>query len=98
LVYLDVLRQIISEFPQVFLIIEALDECWFESARTELMLVLKIMAEWQLPGLHLLMTSRDETTVRNALKGFTSKEDTLCVDYQELPDRRKDISRKNAKK
>jgi hypothetical protein len=61
------------------------------------MLVLKIMAEWQLPGLHLLMTSRDETTVRNALKGFTSKEDTLCVDYQELPDRRKDISRKNAK-
>lgn len=87
---LDVLQQMVHESSEVFLIIEALDECFDRDTQTELMLVLKTMAQWHLPGLHLLMTSRNQDQVKKPLTTFLGEEAMLCLDYEQLPKSGKD--------
>ncbi|CAE7217253.1 hypothetical protein P3342_013140 [Pyrenophora teres f. teres] len=74
---LDVLRQMILEFPQVFILVEALDEYML---RPELMGVLATMAEWQLQNLHLLITSRGEQEIENILKDYAGEKYTVDID------------------
>jgi hypothetical protein len=71
---LRVLRHMILEFPQVFILVEALDEC---TQRPELMEVLATMAEWQLQNLHLLMTSRGDQDIKGFLKDYVGQKDTI---------------------
>jgi len=85
--FLEVMQQMIREFPQPHLILDALDEC---SQRAELMGILKIMAGWQLPNLHLLVTSRKERDIESSLKSFVNQQNTICLQSQ-LVD--KDIQR-----
>lgn len=73
-----------TEFPQIFLTIEGLDECRQpRKSQSELMLVLQSMALWQLSGLHLLTTSRDEGPIRKSLSTLLSKEDMLISSTSE---------------
>ncbi|KAL7780126.1 hypothetical protein CFE70_010148 [Pyrenophora teres f. teres 0-1] len=74
---LDVLRQMILGFPQVFILVEALDEYML---RPELMGVLATMAEWQLQNLHLLITSRGEQEIENILKDYAGEKYTVDID------------------
>lgn len=70
---LEVLRQMILEFPQVFIPVEALDEY---TQRPELMEVLATVAGWQLQNLHLLMTSRAEQEIKSFWKDYVGQKDT----------------------
>jgi hypothetical protein len=87
---LRILQQMVQEFSQVFVVIEALDGCFDDHTHTELMLVLKTMAQWQLQGLHILMTSRSQDQIKTSLTMFVNEEAMLCLDYAELSTSGKD--------
>jgi hypothetical protein len=61
---LEALRFMIQELPQVYIMLDALDEC---AQPVELMERLKVMAGWQLQNLHLLVTSRRERDIESSL-------------------------------
>ncbi|PZD29497.1 vegetative incompatibility protein HET-E-1 [Pyrenophora tritici-repentis] len=73
---LEVTRQAMQEFTQVYVILDALDEC---TQRSELMDMLETVARWQLNGLHLLMTSRKERDIERSLESYVGEEDTICL-------------------
>jgi Cdc6-like AAA superfamily ATPase len=83
----EVLRQIIQEYPQAYIILDALDEC---SERTDLTDTLETMAGWQLQNLHVLVTSRRERDIENSLETFIDQQNTICF-QSELVD--KDIQK-----
>ncbi|PSN68860.1 hypothetical protein BS50DRAFT_490228, partial [Corynespora cassiicola Philippines] len=72
----DVAKQIIQEIPQVYLILDALDEC---REREELMDMLESMAGWQLQNLHVLLTSRKERDIETSLATFIVPEKFVCL-------------------
>jgi hypothetical protein len=73
---LEVTRQAMQEFTQVYVILDALDEC---TQRSELMDMLETVARWQLDNLHLLMTSRKERDIETCLESYVREEDTVCL-------------------
>ncbi|ORY08455.1 heterokaryon incompatibility protein-domain-containing protein, partial [Clohesyomyces aquaticus] len=73
---LEVTRQAMQQFTDVYAVLDALDEC---TQRSELMDVLETVAGWQLDNLHLLMTSRKERDIESSLESYVYKEDTVCL-------------------
>jgi hypothetical protein len=65
-----------QEFPQSYIILDALDEC---TNRAELMDILESMARWRLEGLHILITSRKERDIESSLEDFVDKRNTICL-------------------
>ncbi|KAJ5549109.1 hypothetical protein N7513_006343 [Penicillium frequentans] len=65
---LDCLRKIISHSSETYLLIDALDECPRDNKRDNLLSAIKAMQQWGLPGLHLLVTSRDEVDIHQSLE------------------------------
>jgi Ankyrin repeats (3 copies)/NACHT domain len=61
---LQVLRQMIQDFPASFVVLDALDEC---NDRVELLQILETMAGWQLESLHVIVTSRNEADIRASM-------------------------------
>lgn len=53
-----------SEFDNVYLVLEALDECTYRGALHE---VLKEIGQWQKVNSHILLTSREEQDIKEAL-------------------------------
>jgi hypothetical protein len=84
---LDVTQQMIQEFPKVYVVLDALDEC---DQRAELIDMLEEIAGWQLQNLHLLVTSRRERDIESSLEGFVDLQNRICL-QSELVDR--DIQR-----
>jgi hypothetical protein len=78
---LDVTRQVVQQSTQVYIVLDALDEC---TQRLELMDVLEIVAGWQLNNLHLLMTSRKERDIAMSLEGYIEEEDAVCLQRVEV--------------
>jgi hypothetical protein len=73
---LDVLRLMIQEIPQVYIVIDALDEC---TQRIELMDILETMAGWQLWNLRLLVTSRRERDIESSLESLVDGQNQICL-------------------
>jgi hypothetical protein len=73
---LEVTRQTVQDFTQVYVVLDALDEC---TQRPELMDVLETVAGWRLDNLHLLMTSRKERDIERSLEGYIDEEDAICL-------------------
>jgi hypothetical protein len=73
---LEALKRMISEFPQVFILLEALDEC---RQRQELMEVLETVAGWHLDNLHLLVSSRKEQDIVSPVEEYIKEENTICL-------------------
>jgi hypothetical protein len=73
---LEVLRLMVKELPQVYVVVDALDEC---AQRAELMETLNTIAGWELPNLHLLVTSRREQDIEFTLTGFVSEQNRICL-------------------
>jgi NACHT domain len=67
---LSILRGICGEFPATYIILDALDEC---IDRDELMVAIKILAEWRLERLHILVTSRKERDIEDELERVVEK-------------------------
>lgn len=74
---LQALRQMIEEFPQTFIILDALDEC---GTRAELMDILGSMMGWGLETLHILVTSRRERDIESSLECFVDKKNMVCLE------------------
>jgi hypothetical protein len=73
---MDALHSMIQDLPQVFIVLDALDEC---AQRVELMEMLETMMGWKVPNLHLLMTSRRELDIESSLKGFVDGQNRICL-------------------
>ncbi|KAG9195644.1 hypothetical protein G6011_00765 [Alternaria panax] len=73
---LEVTRQATQEFTQVYVVLDALDEC---TQRSELMDMLETMAGWPLDNLYLLMTSRKERDIESSLETYIGEEDAVCL-------------------
>ena len=74
--FLHVLHKMIQEFPQSYIILDALDEC---GKRAELMDILERMAVWRLESLHILVTSRKERDIESSLEDFVDPQNTICL-------------------
>ncbi|KAL1607910.1 hypothetical protein SLS60_002849 [Paraconiothyrium brasiliense] len=74
-IFMKVLQEMILEFPQVFILIEGLDECL---QRSQLLSVLETM--WQLPNLHLLMISRHDMEFRDLVESLSNKENAAILE------------------
>ena len=73
---LEVTRQAMQEFTQIYVVLDALDEC---TQRSELMDVLETIVGWQLDNLHLLITSRKERDIERSLEGYVKDENAVCL-------------------
>ena len=72
----NMLRQLFGCFNQVFIVLDALDEC---IERHDLVLLLEEMATWQESKLHLLSTSRKEFELEKCMKLLTEEADRLGI-------------------
>jgi hypothetical protein len=61
------LRNLIQKFDEVYILLDALDESPRPGKRGAVLSAVKEMRKWLLPGLHLLVTSRDEPDIRKSL-------------------------------
>lgn len=76
---MNVLQQMLQEFPQSYLILDALDEC---IDRPELLSILEQIARWQLEELHILVTSRQLGDIKSSLEDIINKEYIICLQSQ----------------
>jgi ankyrin repeat domain-containing protein 50 len=70
------LQEIILEFPQTYIVLDALDEC---SNREELMEIIRSIQSWKIERLHVLVTSRKERDIENSFQSFVDGEHTICL-------------------
>jgi hypothetical protein len=83
---LEVMHYMIQEFPEIYIVLDALDEC---TNRTELMTILERIIGLKLKGSHLLVTSRKERDIESSLETIVDTQNVICL-QSELVDR--DIS------
>jgi hypothetical protein len=66
----------LSDQPEIYLIIDALDECsnssGIPSSRERVLLLLNELVELRLPNLHICITSRPEVDIRGILEPMTA--------------------------
>lgn len=63
----EYLRQAMRRCRHVYLLLDALDESPEDTSRADVLSLLNTIQGWQLPGLHLLVTSRDIPDIREGL-------------------------------
>jgi hypothetical protein len=68
------LRHLIQRFDQVYILLDALDESPRYGQRDRVLNTIETMRKWLLPGLHLLVTSRDEPDIRESLSPVGDEE------------------------
>jgi hypothetical protein len=73
---MNALHSMIQELPQVFIVLDALDEC---TQRGDLMEMLETMMGWKVPNLHLLMTSRKERDIESSLEDYVDGQNRICL-------------------
>jgi ankyrin repeat domain-containing protein 50 len=61
------LQRLILKFKQAYILLDALDESPRYGQRDQVLNAIQTMRKWLLPGLHLLVTSRDEPDIREYL-------------------------------
>jgi ankyrin repeat domain-containing protein 50 len=71
---LESLRQAVTRCRHTYLLLDALDESPADTSRDEVLSMVDTMRQWQLPGLHLLVTSRDVPDIRTHLQATTSQQ------------------------
>lgn len=76
---MNVLQQMLQEFPQSYLILDALDEC---ADRAELMRILEQLAEWQIEEMRVLVTSRKERDIESSLEEIINRQCIISLQHQ----------------
>ncbi|KAL1854535.1 hypothetical protein Plec18170_004624 [Paecilomyces lecythidis] len=72
---LSTLKEMIAEFSNVFLVLDALDEC---EDKEDLLDDLEQLLKWDIPNLHILASSRNEKNIRDSLE-------PLCMAHGSIP-------------
>lgn len=85
------LRHLIQRFDQVYILVDALDESPRYDQRDQVLNKIRTMRKWLLPGLHLLVTSRDEPDIRESL-GLVGNEEVIMKNAEINHDIRNFIS------
>lgn len=73
------LRYAIMQCRHCFIIMDALDESPLHTSRQEVLSMVETMRQWQLPGLHLLVTSRDLPDIREHFQSVLRHEEIEAV-------------------
>jgi hypothetical protein len=73
---LATLRQMVQEFDDIFIILDALDEC---KDRQELLTDIEEMVGWKSEKLHILTTSRKEKDIEEWLEPFLNDQEKICI-------------------
>jgi hypothetical protein len=73
---MDALQAMIQDLPQIYIVLDALDEC---AQRADLMEMFETMVGWKLPNMHLLVTSRRERDIESSLEGFVDPQNSICL-------------------
>ncbi|KAL6711261.1 hypothetical protein ACN47E_005792 [Coniothyrium glycines] len=76
-VLLEETKRMIQGFGQVFIVIDALDEC---NQCTDLMEMLETIIGWQLQNLHLLLTSRREREIESSMTDLVEESFTINLE------------------
>ncbi|KAJ5631612.1 NACHT nucleoside triphosphatase [Penicillium longicatenatum] len=64
---LQTLRRFLKQFRDIYILVDALDECPRGHGRKDVLRVIQEIRDWNLPGVHFLVTSRDLLDIREAL-------------------------------
>lgn len=83
---LSLLCKMIQQYQEVFIILDALDEC---GEGEKLLQVIENIAGWELDGLHILLTSRKEYHIEKWMKTICKEHNRIRVQGEEV---KKDIS------
>ena len=70
------LRDLVQNFDNTFIILDALDEC---GEREQLLNDMQEFAKWQLGGLHILVTSRREWEIEKALDFLVNENQKIDI-------------------
>ncbi len=68
------LRQMMSAFKEIFIIVDALDEC---TERPELLAVIEEIFEWNETNMHILTSSRRERAIEASMELMTAEEERI---------------------
>lgn len=71
------LHQLVREFDNVYILLDALDESPRDKHRGDVLQALVDLRAWSEPGLHLLVTSREETDIRDELDAL--RDETISM-------------------
>ncbi|CAG8899011.1 unnamed protein product [Penicillium egyptiacum] len=71
---LNSLRQTICRFNDTYILLDALDECPRYDKREGVLGAVETIRQWDLPTLHLLVTSRNEIDIRHSLETPSSQD------------------------
>ncbi|OBT38491.1 hypothetical protein VE00_11148 [Pseudogymnoascus sp. WSF 3629] len=85
---MNVLQQMLLEFPQSYLILDALDEC---ANRAKLLSILEQIAGWQLEEMRVLVTSWKERDIESSLDEIRLSNDKGLKKWQKTADIRREI-------
>ena len=73
---LTTLQQMIREFDETFVILDALDEC---KERQALLEDIDEMVAWKTGKAHILVTSRKENDIKESLEPLINDENVICI-------------------
>lgn len=65
---LDCLRSFLERFRETYILLDALDESPPDCKREQVLRAIQVMRDWSIPGLHLLVTSRNLVDIRESLR------------------------------
>ncbi|KAG2413226.1 hypothetical protein HFD88_002415 [Aspergillus terreus] len=64
---LDCLRSVLERLSDTYILLDALDESPRDCKREDVLKAIQVMRNWSIPGLHLLVTSRNIVDIRASL-------------------------------
>jgi|SRR5450432_713150 len=73
---LETLRSIIEEFDEIFVVLDALDEC---RERQELLGDIEKVVAWENPKSHIIVTSRREKDIEERMEAFVKNEEKIPI-------------------
>jgi ankyrin repeat domain-containing protein 50 len=79
---MESLRQVVNSFQDVYILVDALDESPRHKKREIVLDTLRDLRSWSVPGLHILVTSRDELDIRERLD--TSNDEEIPMQNAEV--------------
>ena len=71
------LQRLVQRFRRTYILLDALDECPLSGSRELVLGTLETMHSWDIPTLHILITSRDEADIRDSLEPISSYKITM---------------------
>lgn len=78
---LSVLREIIQQFQEVFIVLDALDECGESEKFLE---VIECVIGWEIDGAHVLLTSCQEHNIERRMNKICKEKDRVGVRGEEV--------------